>query len=313
MFSLKTPPGPKGLPLVGVGRRFRKDPAGFVLETAREFGDVSFFRVGLRKVFLVSRPDLIDEVLVHSVKYFNRLPGMPHIDFDVGAMTDNAVHSVERWEPGGSFDVADEMKRLFPPPPMPAADPDREEPSLIEEIASGHRDPAAPVASALTWTLIALAQHADVQERVRADLDGAYTKAVVSESMRLYPAVWTIGRIVRSQFRLFNYLVPTDSVCLLSSYVTHRHSRFWPEPERFDPERFLGGVDSPRPRFAYFPFGAPQICTGQEAATAAIVRLTSAIVARWRVSLDTGDLVEPWAQSAVLWPRNPVRLLVSAC
>jgi cytochrome P450 len=72
MATLQPPPGPIGLPLIGVLPQFRKDPAGYMLATARRFGDISHFRLGFRHIYLVTRPDLIEEVLVHNASSYQK-------------------------------------------------------------------------------------------------------------------------------------------------------------------------------------------------------------------------------------------------
>jgi cytochrome P450 len=69
---LGKPPGPIGSPLSGVYRQFRKSPADFLLRTAREYGDVAYFRVGFQKIYLLNRPDLIEEVLVTGQGNFTK-------------------------------------------------------------------------------------------------------------------------------------------------------------------------------------------------------------------------------------------------
>jgi hypothetical protein len=66
MPALNSPPGPIGLPLLGVLPQFRADPAGYMLATARKFGEISHFRLGFRHIYLIDRPDVIEEVLVHN-------------------------------------------------------------------------------------------------------------------------------------------------------------------------------------------------------------------------------------------------------
>jgi cytochrome P450 len=308
---LGPPPGPRGWPLVGVSSRFKKDPLGFLLETSHEFGDVSYFRIGWKKVYFVNRPDLIDEVLVHSAKAFTRPQAISSVAFDLDSLTEAADEAVRRWQPDTPIETKAEAQRLLPAPSLPPADPNQEPKSAFDAAVSGHEEPASPVASALTWSLILLAQHEDMQERARQDVD--YVQMFVTEVLRMYPPVWALARIARSQFRLFNYLVPPEGVCLVSPYVTHRHPRFWPEPDRFDPQRFGTHSGEQRPRFTYFPFGAPQICTGQDAAFAALVRVLRGVLEHWRVRLATHEPIEPCGTTPILWPRNPVSIAVSPC
>ncbi len=111
-------------------------------------------------------------------------------------------------------------------------------------------------ATALTWTWYLLSQNPDVEQRLRteikevlggrlptyADLPNLrYTEMVLAESLRLYPPAWGIGRMAKTDTRIYNYAVPKNSICLVSPYVMHRHPRYYPDPERFDPCVYPGG------------------------------------------------------------------------
>jgi SAM-dependent methyltransferase len=89
-----------------------------------------------------------------------------------------------------------------------------------------------------------------------------YTTAVLQEAMRIYPPAWGIGRRTPTGDVLGGHPIPVGSDVLVSPWVTHRHPEFWPEPARFDPERFMG--DGERHRYAWLPFGGgPRACIGQ--------------------------------------------------
>ncbi|HEX8906470.1 MAG TPA: cytochrome P450, partial [Longimicrobiaceae bacterium] len=123
-------------------------------------------------------------------------------------------------------------------------------------------------ANALAWTWHLLAQHPDAEARLHAELDEVlagrdpavddlprlpYTRAVLAESMRLYPPAWTIGREPLEEFEAGGYRVRAGTVVLTSPWIVHRDPRWWPEPERFDPGRWTPEQEAERPRFAYFP------------------------------------------------------------
>lgn len=87
---------------------------------------------------------------------------------------------------------------------------------------------------------------------------------ILAESMRLYPPAWAVGRRAIAYFELGGYRIPARSMVLMSQYITHRDPRFYPEPERFDPDRWLPDAAVARPKFAYFPFGGgTRICIGE--------------------------------------------------
>jgi cytochrome P450 len=88
-----------------------------------------------------------------------------------------------------------------------------------------------------------------------------YTKAVFLESMRLYPPAWLLARAPVEDETIDGYFIPAGSRIFLCPWVIHRHPEFWPDPEGFDPERFLD--ESAIDKFAYLPFGGgPRLCIG---------------------------------------------------
>jgi cytochrome P450 len=134
-------------------------------------------------------------------------------------------------------------------------------------------------AQALSWTWYLLASYPEVADRVRAELQtvlGAraptaedlphlsYCRMVIEEALRLYPPAAILPRQANDADVLGGYTLPKNAVVLMSQYVTHRHPDFWPEPERFCPERFTASQMAVRHRFAYLPFGeGPRVCIGK--------------------------------------------------
>ncbi|MCC6614427.1 MAG: cytochrome P450 [Anaerolineae bacterium] len=90
-----------------------------------------------------------------------------------------------------------------------------------------------------------------------------YTEMVIKESMRLYPPAWIVPRLAISDFELGGYSIRRNSVIFTSPYTLHRHPRYFPDPERFSPERWTADFEKTLPRYAYFPFGGgPRVCIG---------------------------------------------------
>lgn len=130
----------------------------------------------------------------------------------------------------------------------------------------------------LTWSWYLLSQHPDVEQKLVAEwqrvLGGraarasdlsalTYTAAVINEAMRLYPPVYVIGREATTDLELGGYRVKKGYTILMSQWVNHRDPKYFPEPERFLPERWLDGLASRLPKFAYYPFGGGQrLCIG---------------------------------------------------
>jgi cytochrome P450 len=175
-------------------------------------------------------------------------------------------------------------------------------------LLAGHETSA----SALTFTLHLLGRHPEVQDRIAAEggrHDGEFVRAAIMEGMRLYPPAYNLERLAESDVTLSGYRLPAGTKVVLSPWVTHRHPDFWPEPERFRPDRFLGRQE--RPRYAYFPFGGgPRSCIGEHLAMLESTVLLSALLARFRVrALDERPRMTPMI---TLRPAGPVRAVLTA-
>jgi cytochrome P450 len=182
-------------------------------------------------------------------------------------------------------------------------------------------------ANALTWTLYLLSQNPDVENRLHEELDSVlstdsngdsdrikrvvttddmsklrYTENVFRESMRLYPPVWTIGRYVENDYPVGGYNVPAGSSILMSQYVMHHDSRYYKEPEAFNPDRWTEEFRTHLPRFSYFPFGGGiRGCIGESFAWMEGVLVLATIAQKWemrklpsqRVKLDPAITLRP--------------------
>lgn len=186
------------------------------------------------------------------------------------------------------------------------------ESQLVDEcvtlFAAGHET----TANALTFTLWLLARHPAVMRRLQAESDGAlgdgrlptaedvdalpYARAVVAESMRLYPPAWIQGRQATENVEVGGRTLRRGEVVFVSQWVTHRDARWWPDPERFDPDRFAPERQAGRPRWAYFPFGGgSRVCVGEAFAWAEAVISIALIARRWDLTPADGRpmLLEP--------------------
>ena len=137
-----------------------------------------------------------------------------------------------------------------------------------------------------------------------------YTEMVFSESMRLYPPAWGLGRRALVDVVIGEYLIPAGSLVLMSQYVMHRDERYYPDPERFDPERFTPEAQAGRPKYAYFPFGGgARQCIGESFAWMEGVLLLATLAQKWRFELVKGHPVEPEAV-ITLRPKHGMRMVV---
>jgi len=154
-------------------------------------------------------------------------------------------------------------------------------------LLAGHET----TASALTFAWYLLDSDPAAADWMLAD-PALRARAVIAETMRLYPPAWVLGRRLTQPLRIDEWTAPAASTCLVSQWVLHRDARFWSEPLEFQPERWIGpdgfALDAPgQPRLAYFPFGAgSRICVGEEFAWTEASTLLAALARRWRPRLD---------------------------
>jgi cytochrome P450 len=161
-------------------------------------------------------------------------------------------------------------------------------------------------ANALAWTWHLLALNPAAEARLHAEVDTlgdalpqaddlprlAFTRAVLAESMRLHPPAWAIGRQPLEDFAAGEYRVRAGSVVLMSPWVTQRDARWWPDPERFDPDRWTPENEARLPRYAYFPFGGgPRKCIGEGFAWMEGILVLATLARRWRLRHAPGAVV----------------------
>ncbi len=182
------------------------------------------------------------------------------------------------------------------------------EEQLLDEVMTLFLAGHETTANALTWTCYLLSQHPDVEKKVREEVEHilrghsprfedlpklSYLERVIKESLRLYPPVWFMGRLVMEDDEIGGYFVPAKSMIFLSPYITHHSRHLWEEPERFDPDRFLPERFSQKHRFAYTPFGAgPRQCIGNGFALMEAQVILAMMLQKYRFQLVPGHRVE---------------------
>jgi cytochrome P450 len=164
-------------------------------------------------------------------------------------------------------------------------------------------------ATALAWTWYLVSQSPEIESRLHEEVDRVlgsrepgigdigslpFVEKVVTESMRLYPPAWIIGRRVLQEYAIDRYVVPPRSIFIISPYLLHRDRRFYPDPERFMPDRWTPEFKASLPPFAYVPFGGgTRRCIGESFAMMELMLVVSAIAQKWRLRLVPGHPVVP--------------------
>ncbi len=171
-------------------------------------------------------------------------------------------------------------------------------------LLAGHET----TANALAFAFHLLASGPDAEAGVHAEVDSVLDgelpapddagrlpvcRAVMSEALRLYPPAWLMGREAVADHEVDGHTIGAGDVVLLSQWLTHRDPRWWPEPGRFLPERWLDGSAGDRPRWAFFPFGAGlRRCIGEGFAWTEGVLAIATIASRWTLRPVPGRAVE---------------------
>ncbi|MBV8077669.1 MAG: cytochrome P450, partial [Planctomycetaceae bacterium] len=181
-------------------------------------------------------------------------------------------------------------------------------------------------ADTLTWAWYLLSQDPEVEARLHAELAEvlggrapgvadlprlAYTEHVVTETLRLYPTVWLLGREAIEPCEVGGYRVPVGTTVYMSQWVVHRDPRFFDDPEVYHPDRWADGLAQRLPRYAYFPFGGgPRICIGNGFAMMESVLLLATIAQRFRLALAPGAMIKP-LPTMTLRPDGGIKMVLA--
>jgi cytochrome P450 len=189
----------------------------------------------------------------------------------------------------------------------------------MQLLVAGHETSS----NALSWILYLLSTHPDCLERVRQEfysvleerplghsdvLKFEFTMQVINEALRLYPPFWMIDRVAVSDDRVGDKVIPAGSTVIVYVYGAHHSSRYWENPEKFDPERFTKEEMKRRTPFTYLPFGGgPRVCIGQHYAMLQILMILSELIRRYDFELVPGQTIEP-RPMVILRPKHGIRM-----
>ncbi|MFW5916967.1 MAG: cytochrome P450 [Halorubrum sp.] len=191
---------------------------------------------------------------------------------------------------------------------------------LVTMLLAGHDTTAL----ALTYTFYLLSDRPAARKRVAGEAEAAtddgpltaadvramtFTDRVLSESMRLYPPVYTLFREPKLDVKLGGYRIPEGSALMLPQWVIHRSPRWYDAPETFDPDRWTPERRSRRPRFAYFPFGGgPRHCIGKAFSLLEAKLILASVYSRYDLEYEGPEL--SLRGSLTMHPDHPVPMRI---
>ncbi|MCE7010271.1 cytochrome P450 [Kibdelosporangium philippinense] len=199
-------------------------------------------------------------------------------------------------------------------------DPARIRDTALSVVMAGYHTSGV----AVSWALHLLAQHPEIAGRLRDELDRVlgdrqaptydelrsldYLERVVKEAMRRYPPGPYAAREVPEDLVLGDYLIPAGTTLLYPIWAIHLNPEYWPDPEKFDPDRF---TTEGRPKFAFIPFGfGPRSCEGAALAMVEIKLILAVLMKRFDFTPVPGHEVVP-VERFVLWAKDDIRMTVS--
>lgn len=169
---------------------------------------------------------------------------------------------------------------------------------IIVLFMAGHET----TANVLAWTWYLISQAPDVEAKLHDELETVlggrtpefadvdklkYTRAILDETMRLYPPVPILSRQALKEDEIRGRKIPAGSLMLIVPWLVQRHKKFWKNPDSFMPERFMPGAEKPK-KFTYLPFSAgPRVCIGKSFGITESVLAIAIVAQRFRLKLPT--------------------------
>lgn len=177
----------------------------------------------------------------------------------------------------------------------------------------------------LTWTLYLIAQHPDVEAKILEEIKNVlgdrkpvghdthrmdYCRRVIMESMRVIPPVWSIAREAAEECTIGEWECPKGTSILISQWVNNKDERWFPEPEKFNPDRWTPEFNEKLPKYAFFPFGGgPRTCIGNNFALMEAVLLLAEIIRNYHLEIAPDQKIE-FKPAATLKPRYGLKMIL---
>jgi cytochrome P450 len=239
------------------------------------------------------------------------------------------------------YTLMDHIKKTNPEKPnlishlMKAKDPDSGEIGLPDQqirdeimifLFAAHDT----TSTALTWSLAYLATNQWIQDKLQKELDLVleggrlptgddlpkleYTEKIFKETLRIRPSVWALSRLTNEEYKIGEYVVPSNSVIFMSQYAMHNSSKYYAVPDTFDPDRWTKEFLFKLPRFAYFPFGGGiRSCIGETFAVQEGILALATIFQRWKIlPTEEGISFEPKRLGGFTKPKYPINVIVES-
>ena len=247
--------------------------------------------------------------LLPGVELFERLPIGPFVKVRKARVKlDRIIHRViaeRRSNPNAANDLIAML--LSARDPENPSEPGMSDQQIRDEAMTIFLAGYETTANAMAWTWHLLGSAPHVEEKLHAELQRVlgdraptmddvprleFTRAVIAESMRVYPPAWTMGRRAIEPHVIGGYEIEKHALVLTSQWVVHHDPRWWPDPFAFRPERWL--PEARRPKYAYFPFGGGgRLCIGESFAWTEAILLLAAIAQRWSFAPVSAPTAEP--------------------
>jgi len=328
----EVPVMPGGQRVLGHALEFGRDPLA-LFQRAREHGDVVRIRFGPFCFYVLNSPGAIRQALVGEARKLGKGLNFGRAKRLIGnglVMSEGESHHRQRRLMQPAFHRAeiapgadhDDLISIL----MRARDDDTGAGMTNKQL----RDEATTLVIAgsettgntIAWACYLLAQHPQIQERLQEEadlvLDGTdasyetlsrlpFTRAVITEALRLYSPVWILPRRALVDVELGGHLLRAGSRIFFSPYALNRDARLHHDPDRFEPDRWATDYSRSDMRATFFPFGQGiRNCIGEGFAWTESTLLLSAIAARWQLRLADGADVHPVVSSTLVPSELPI-------
>jgi cytochrome P450 len=200
--------------------------------------------------------------------------------------------------------------------------------NVITMLIAGHET----TSNAITWTYYLLSQSPEIEQKMFEEIDSIllqvendgskvyrnptvkdvpkfkYIEKIFRESMRIYPPVWSIGRLVEDDYLVDKYIIPKGSSIIMSQYVMHHDDKYYDKPEEFNPDRWTDEFKRHLPRFSYFPFGGGlRGCIGESFAWQEGILMIASVSSYWKLALVPNQNIK-MDPGITLNPKNGIKM-----